>query len=119
MHEVNYAAANIARETAGPNVSVAGKLGPSGKMLVMGEVTADELRDAFAEQAKALTEGGADFFHLETMADLSEVVAAVEGARSVSKLPIARDDVVRHGQAGGRPANDDGRDAGATGGEGR
>jgi 5-methyltetrahydrofolate--homocysteine methyltransferase len=63
--------------------------GPSGKMLVMGEVTAEELRDAFAEQAKALDEGGADFFQLETMADLDEVVAAGEGARSVSKLPIA------------------------------
>jgi 5-methyltetrahydrofolate--homocysteine methyltransferase len=89
VREVNYAAADIARETAGPSVSVAGKLGPSGKMLVMGEVTADELRDAFAEQAKALEEGGVDFFQLETMTDLNEVVAAVEGARSVSTLPIA------------------------------
>jgi 5-methyltetrahydrofolate--homocysteine methyltransferase len=89
VHEVNYAAANIARETAGPDVSVAGKLGPSGKMLVMGEVTADELRDGFAEQAKALTEGGADFFQLETMTDLNEVAAAIEGARSVSNLPVA------------------------------
>jgi len=89
VHEVNYAAANIARETAGPDVSVAGKLGPSGKMLVMGEVTADELRDGFAEQAKALAEGGADFFQLETMTDLNEVAAAIEGARSVSNLPVA------------------------------
>jgi methionine synthase I (cobalamin-dependent) len=89
VREVNYAAAGIARETAGQNVSVAGKLGPSGKMLVMGEVTADELRDTFAEQARALAEGGVDFFQVETMADLDEVVAAVEGARSVSKLPVA------------------------------
>ena len=50
---------------------------------------AEELRDAFAEQAKALAEGGVDFFLTETMADLDEVVAAVEGARSVSKLPVA------------------------------
>jgi len=89
VREVNFAAANIARETAGSVVYVAGKLGPSGKMLVMGEVTAEELRDAFAEQAKALAEGEVDFFQLETMADLNEVVAAVEGVRSVSKLPIA------------------------------
>ncbi len=41
VHEVNFAAANIARETAGSNVSVAGKLGPSGKLLVTGEVTAE------------------------------------------------------------------------------
>ncbi|HUS82510.1 MAG TPA: homocysteine S-methyltransferase family protein [Dehalococcoidia bacterium] len=89
VQEVNLTAARIAKGEAGTRVSVAGKLGPSGKMLVMGEVTAEELRDAFAEQAKALEEGGADFFHVETMTDLSEVVAAVEGARSVSKLPVA------------------------------
>jgi 5-methyltetrahydrofolate--homocysteine methyltransferase len=89
VREVNLTAARIARGEAGTTVSVAGKLGPSGKMLVMGEVTADELRDAFAEQAKALDEGGVDFFHVETMADLDEVAAAVDGARSVSKLPIA------------------------------
>jgi 5-methyltetrahydrofolate--homocysteine methyltransferase len=89
VHEVNLAAARIARGEAGTSVSVAGKLGPSGKMLVMGEVTPEELREAFAEQAKALEEGGADFFQVETMADLDEVAAAVEGARSVSKLPVA------------------------------
>lgn len=89
VHEVNYTAARIARDEAGTAVSVAGKLGPSGRMLVMGEVTADELREAFAEQAKALEEGGVDFFHVETMADLDEAVAAVEGARSVSELPVA------------------------------
>jgi methionine synthase I (cobalamin-dependent) len=89
VHEVNFAAANIARETAGSNVSVAGKLGPSGRLLVTGEVTADELSDGFAEQAKALAEAGVDFFQVETMADLDEVHAAVQGVRSVSQLPIA------------------------------
>jgi len=89
VREVNLAAARIARDEARSSVSVAGKLGPSGKMLVMGEVTPDELREAFAEQAKALEEGGVDFFLTETMTDLDEVVAAVEGVRSVSKLPVA------------------------------
>ena len=89
VREVNLAAARIARGEAGSRVSVAGKLGPSGKLLLMGEVTAEELREAFAEQAKALEEGGADFFLTETMADLDEVAAAVEGARSVSNLPVA------------------------------
>ena len=89
VREVNLTAARIAREVAGADVSVAGVIGPSGKMLIMGEVTPEELREAFAEQAKALEEGGADFLHLETMADINEAVAAVEGARSVVKLPIA------------------------------
>ena len=89
VHEVNYTAARIARDEAGIAVSVAGKLGPSGKMLVMGEVTADELREAFAEQAKALEEGGVDFFHVETMADLGEVRRRRRGRAQRLELPVA------------------------------
>jgi 5-methyltetrahydrofolate--homocysteine methyltransferase len=89
VHEVNLAAAQIAREAAGDGVPVAGSVGPSGKWLVTGEVTSEALKEAFAEQAHALEEGGVDFFHVETMADLGEAVAAVEGIRSVSTLPVA------------------------------
>lgn len=89
VHEVNLSGARLAREAAGSEVAVAGKLGPSGKMLVTGEVTVEELRQAFAEQAAALAEGEVDFFHVETMTDLDEAVAAVEGVRTVSQLPVA------------------------------
>jgi methionine synthase I (cobalamin-dependent) len=44
---------------------------------------------AFAEQARALAKGGVDFFHIETMSDLEEAAAAVEGVRSVSDLAVA------------------------------
>jgi 5-methyltetrahydrofolate--homocysteine methyltransferase len=64
-------------------------MGPSGKLLAMGEVSREALAEAFAEQARALEEGGVDFFHVETMSDLEEAVAAVEGIRSVSGLPVA------------------------------
>jgi 5-methyltetrahydrofolate--homocysteine methyltransferase len=47
------------------------------------------LRDAFAEQAAALAEGGIDFFLMETMSALEEVAAAVEGIKSATDLPIA------------------------------
>lgn len=89
VREVNLRAAQIAREAAGDAVPVAGSLGPSGKLLITEEVTAAEIREAFAEQARALEEGGVDLFHIETMADMDEAVAAVEGVRSVSQLPIA------------------------------
>jgi 5-methyltetrahydrofolate--homocysteine methyltransferase len=55
----------------------------------MGEVTRTALVEAFAEQARGLEEGGVDFFHVETMSDIEEAVAAVEGIRSVSALPVA------------------------------
>jgi 5-methyltetrahydrofolate--homocysteine methyltransferase len=89
VREVNTRAAQIAREAAGNAVPVAGSLGPSGKLLITEEVTATEIREAFAEQARALEEGGVDLLHVETMADIDEALAAVEGIRSVSQLPIA------------------------------
>lgn len=89
VEEVNVSAAQIAREAAGDDVLVAGVIGPSGKLPAVGEVAKDELVAAFAEQARALDEGGVDFFHIETMSDLEEAAAAVEGVRSVSSLAVA------------------------------
>jgi 5-methyltetrahydrofolate--homocysteine methyltransferase len=88
VHEVNLAAAQIAREAAGDDVLVAGDIGPSGKFLAMGEVDERALVDAFAEQAAALAEGGVDLFHVETMFDLAEARAAVEGVRRASDRPL-------------------------------
>ena len=88
VREVNVAAARLAREAAGEDVLVAGAMGPSGKLLAMGEVAEQSLVDAFAEQAAALAEGGVDLFHAETMADLAEARAAVEGVRRVPDLPL-------------------------------
>jgi len=87
--ELNLLAAQIARDAAGDDALVAGVLGPSGKLLTLGEVSREALIDAFAQQAQGLEEGGADFFHVETMSDLEEAEAAVEGIRSVSGLPVA------------------------------
>ena len=54
----------------------------------MGELEPDELRAAFAEQAAALAQGGPDLISIETMFDLTEARLAVEGARSVTTLPV-------------------------------
>jgi 5-methyltetrahydrofolate--homocysteine methyltransferase len=88
VREVNLAAAQVAREAAGGDVLVAGDIGPSGKLLAMGEVDERALVDAFAEQAAALVEGGVDLFHVETMSDLAEARAAVEGVRRASDRPL-------------------------------
>jgi 5-methyltetrahydrofolate--homocysteine methyltransferase len=93
VREFNLAAARIAREVAdaAPNeVLVAGDIGPSGEILApLGACQPEEVREAFAEQAAALAEGGVDFFLIETMSALEEVTAAVEGIKSRSDLPIA------------------------------
>lgn len=89
VEELNLLAAQIAREAAGDSVLVAGVLGPSGKLLLTDSVSRQALVQAFAEQARALDRGGVDFFHIETMFDMEEAMAAVEGVRGVSSLPVA------------------------------
>ena len=90
--ELNKAAAQNARaeaDAAPDIVVVAGSMGPTGQIFEpMGTLTFDEAKAAFAQQANGLAEGGVDVFWVETMSDLNEVKAAVEGARSVSDLPI-------------------------------
>jgi methionine synthase I (cobalamin-dependent) len=87
--EVNRRAAELAREVAGEDVLVAGDMGPTGQLLApFGPLTPDEVADAYAEQAKGLAEGGADFLLVETMSDLGEAQAAIEGARRATDLPI-------------------------------
>jgi 5-methyltetrahydrofolate--homocysteine methyltransferase len=87
--EINRLAAEIARAAADENVFVAGDMGPTGQLLrPFGPLSPDEMRDAYAEQARGLAEGGADFLLIETMSDLGEAQAAIAGARSTATLPI-------------------------------
>lgn len=90
--ELNRAAAENARAEADAvsrPVLVAGSIGPSGELLYpLGGLTFEEAVAGFAEQATGLAQGGADLLWIETMSDLNEVKAAVEGARSVCDLPI-------------------------------
>lgn len=88
-HEINLTAARLARQAADDRAYVLGDIGPTGQLLEpMGALTRDEAVAVFAEQAAALAEGDVDAILIETMADLNEATAAVEGARQVSDLPI-------------------------------
>ncbi len=86
-HELNVAAARLARaeaDAAKQPVVVAGSMGPTGSILVpYGTLEFDEAVAVFAEQAQALIEGGVDVLWIETMSDLEEVRAAIEGCRRV------------------------------------
>jgi 5-methyltetrahydrofolate--homocysteine methyltransferase len=89
VHDINVAAARLAREVAGDSVLVLGSMGPSGVLMTpMGELTFERAIELFAEQAAALAEGGVDGIHIETMSDLQEARAAVVGARQATDLPI-------------------------------
>ncbi|MGC9451156.1 MAG: homocysteine S-methyltransferase family protein [Oceanipulchritudo sp.] len=86
--EINRRGAALSKEAAGDRARVFGSMGPSGKMLMMEEVTAEELEEAYTEQAAALAEGGADAIVVETMADLEEALIAIRAARATG-LPVA------------------------------
>jgi methionine synthase I (cobalamin-dependent) len=87
--EINRTAARLAREVAGEAVLVFGDIGPTGALLEpVGDLTQAEVVQLFAEQAAALAEGGVDAILIETMSDLNEATAAVEGVRQVTDLPV-------------------------------
>jgi 5-methyltetrahydrofolate--homocysteine methyltransferase len=89
--EVNTRAAELARKAASARtgVLVAGSMGPTGSIMKpYGPMTPDQAFETYAEQAKALAEGGVDLLLIETMFALDEADAAFNGARSVTDLPI-------------------------------
>ncbi len=87
--ELNRRAAALAREVAGDRAFVAGDIGPTGQLMApLGRLTPEKAQEAFAEQAAALAEGGADLIQVETMSDLAEATAAVEAAREATDLPV-------------------------------
>jgi len=85
--EINRRGAAISKKAAGNKALVFASVGPTGKMLVAGDVTEDELRVAFTEQAQALKTGGADALVIETMAELEEAQIALDAAKSTG-LPV-------------------------------
>lgn len=86
--EINRAAARLSREAAGPDRHVIASVGPTGKLLLMGDVTEAELTEAFTEQVTALEAGGADACCIETFAALDEAELAVRAARAQTRLEV-------------------------------
>jgi len=88
VSEINEAAARLSKEVAGDNRWVIGSVGPTGKMLVMGDVTEEELYDAFKTQVIALEKGGADAICIETMSDIDEALLAIRAAKENTQLEV-------------------------------
>ncbi|MFZ4455749.1 MAG: homocysteine S-methyltransferase family protein [Bacteroidales bacterium] len=81
VYALNRKAAELSRKAAGDANYVLGSIGPTGKMLLLGDVTEEELYEAFKEQSVALYEGGADALVIETMTDIDEARIAITAAR--------------------------------------
>lgn len=86
--EINQAAAHISRHAAGSDRWVIASVGPTGKMLAMGDVSEQDLYAAFKEQVVALEKGGADAVCIETMSALDEAEQAIKAARENTGLEV-------------------------------
>jgi 5-methyltetrahydrofolate--homocysteine methyltransferase len=86
--EINRKAAQLARHAAGNDHIVFASVGPTGEFIKpVGPRTETEIIGAFAEQIKALAEGGVDAFCIETQIALDEALAAVKAVTENSDLP--------------------------------
>jgi 5-methyltetrahydrofolate--homocysteine methyltransferase len=86
--KINQAAAEISREAAGNEHFVLGSIGPSGAIMMMGEVPEEEVYDGFRIQAEALQKGGADAVCIETMSEIAEACTAIKAAKENTDLEV-------------------------------
>jgi methionine synthase I (cobalamin-dependent)/5,10-methylenetetrahydrofolate reductase len=86
--EINEAAARNLKRAVEDNAYAVGAIGPTG--LPPGDVrqSEDAVYKVFAEQAKALIDGGCDALSIETFSQPAELRLAVTAARSVTNRPI-------------------------------
>src|SRR5262245_5923678 len=90
--EINCKGVELAKRVVAASfkdVLIAGDVGPLGvRIAPFGRVQPDQARAAFAEQIRALSEGGADLIVIETFSDLYEIREAIKAARQVCELPV-------------------------------
>jgi len=88
LRAINQAGARIAREAFGGHDGfVLGDLGPLGAILEpYGDLSQDEARAAYEEQARALVEAGVDAIIIETQTSLDELGIAIDAAKA-AKAP--------------------------------
>ena len=88
LSEICQTAVEISRKAAGSNKFVMASLGPTGKFLIMGDVTSEDLYDSFKQQAIAFEKGGADAVCIETFYALDEAEQAITAVKENTSLEI-------------------------------
>ena len=89
LQQINTEGARIAKRIIQNRGYVAGSIGPLGVPIKpWGEISLEQTREAFLEQAEALLEGNVDLFTLETFQNLDELHEAVRAIQSLCDLPI-------------------------------
>jgi methionine synthase I (cobalamin-dependent) len=79
---------DAAREIDQRSPKVFGSIGPTGKIVMMEEVSIERLAAAFAEAAEALQWGGVEAIVLETFNELDEARIALDAVKRAVDLPV-------------------------------
>jgi len=82
--EINRTAVEAVRRGAGDRALVSGSIGSTGKLMLMGETTPEEIEAGYVQQIGILVEAGVDLVCIETMTDLVELMLAVRAAKQVA-----------------------------------
>ncbi|MDD7740237.1 MAG: homocysteine S-methyltransferase family protein [Lachnospiraceae bacterium] len=90
VEELNNRLTALSKEAVkGTGTLIAGDLSTVGKMMQpKGELTYEELFDAYAEQVTALANAGVDLLVAETMLSVDETCVFLDAASSVCDLPL-------------------------------
>ena len=88
LAEICQTAAEISRKAAGSNKLVMASLGPTGKFLIMGDITSEDLYNSFKQQAIAFEKGGADAVCIETFYALDEAEQAITAVKENTSLEV-------------------------------
>src|SRR5579862_9699630 len=89
--ELNRRAAELAREVASGHSTpgrprfVIGSMGPGTRLPSLGQIPYTELRDGYELQVEGLIAGGVDVLLIETVYDLLQAKAAINGARAAMR----------------------------------
>ncbi|MGA7414422.1 MAG: homocysteine S-methyltransferase family protein [Bryobacteraceae bacterium] len=87
LETINRAGVDISKRAADGKALVFAAIGPTGRMLVAGEISSEQATSAFAAQATTLATAGADALLIETMSDIAEACLAVAAAKETG-LPV-------------------------------
>jgi methionine synthase I (cobalamin-dependent) len=82
LEAINRAGVGISKRAAASRALVFASIGPTGKMLMAGEISPEQASAAFSAQAAALRAAGADALLVETMSDIEEARLAVAAAKA-------------------------------------
>ena len=88
---MNRRAAEIAREVASSHAAdgrprfVIGSMGPGTRLPSLGQIRYEDLRDGYGAQVDGLLAGGVDVLLIETVYDLLQAKAAINGARAAMR----------------------------------